>query len=466
MAESTFQVDPDNSGGTDYISLNAYESTEQANLTTASDNHVVTHLSSSGTADTTGVTFDGWVMDYDAGETVVINGETSVTGWDTSISRLEVTDAIAFYNQEDAVIVNNMQIGVVRSTTGTTTVVAIDSTGNSDTDGGTTLDGCRIRTSGSANDGYIILHAAGFNTPFLLVQNCLIYGAASTATSTIRINYTSLTATFYNNTILGACGRGLWNQNGTVKAVNNIVNDHSSTDFDGTFTSSNYNASEDTTSPGANSVDSFSGTFTNKTNFDLSLDAANDTAVDDEGIGPSSDANVPTADFAGNTRSGTTCSIGALELTASITSALTGTATASITESDIVTGGKTVILTLTGDTWAAAGTGPIGSTADTQALIDGMDSAQVEATGWNAEVRDKEVTTAVVRTSNTVATITLTAAAAYDITAQETITVTIPAATLVTSAIDVVASPTFTIDAVGGGTILPMRRRLMMRNSA
>jgi hypothetical protein len=34
--------------------------------------------------------------------------------------------------------------------------------------------------------------------------------------------------------------------------------------------------------------------------------------------------------------------------------AVTGTATASITETDIVTGGKTIIITLTGDTWIAA----------------------------------------------------------------------------------------------------------------
>ena len=97
-------------------------------------------------------------------------------------------------------------------------------------------------------------------------------------------------------------------------------------------------------------------------------------------------------------------------------------------------------------TWAAAGTGPIGSTADTQAIIDGLDSAQAEGTGWNAEVRDKEVTTAIVRTSSTVCTITLTAQAAYDITAQETITVTVPAAALVTSATDFTATPAFTVD--------------------
>ena len=144
------------------------------------------------------------------------------------------------------------------------------------------------------------------------------------------------------------------------------------------------------------------------------------------------------------------------------TSTLTGTATASITEADIVTGGKTIILTLTGDTYVAAGTGPIGSTADTQALIDGLTSAQSETFGWNAEVRDKEVTTAVVRTSDTVATITLTASASYDITATETITATIPAVAL-TLATPIVATPTFTVAATGGaatGTML-LRNRLL-----
>ena len=34
-----------------------------------------------------------------------------------------------------------------------------------------------------------------------------------------------------------------------------------------------------------------------------------------------------------------------------MSAAITGTATASITEADIVTGGKTIIITLTGTTW-------------------------------------------------------------------------------------------------------------------
>jgi len=136
------------------------------------------------------------------------------------------------------------------------------------------------------------------------------------------------------------------------------------------------------------------------------------------------------------------------ELESGITAALTGTVTASITESDVVTGSKTIILTLTGDTWVASG-----GTFDAQRqnIIDGLDSAQAEGTGWDAEVKANEVVGAVVRTSSTVVTVTLSAAASYDITAQETITATIPATALVTSASAVIASPTFTVDFVAAG---------------
>jgi hypothetical protein len=124
--------------------------------------------------------------------------------------------------------------------------------------------------------------------------------------------------------------------------------------------------------------------------------------------------------------------------------ALSGTATASITEADIVTGGKTIILTLTGDTWVTAG-----ATFDGQRqnIINGIDSAQSEATGWDAEVKAKMAVTEVVRTSDTVVTITLAAQAAYNITATETITATIPSSAL-TGAAAIVASPTLTVSAV------------------
>lgn len=119
---------------------------------------------------------------------------------------------------------------------------------------------------------------------------------------------------------------------------------------------------------------------------------------------------------------------------------VTGTATAGITEVDVVAGGKTIIITLTGDTWIAAGAGSFDLQRDE--ILQGLDSAQGEALGWNLQVRDLEVVTAVARTSDTVVTITLTAHALYNITANETITVTVPG-TAVVGGQDITATPTF-----------------------
>jgi hypothetical protein len=121
--------------------------------------------------------------------------------------------------------------------------------------------------------------------------------------------------------------------------------------------------------------------------------------------------------------------------------ALTGTLFNEPIERSVVNGGFTLILTLTDDTWVAAGAT---FNAQRQAIINGIDSAQVEATGWDAEVKAKEVVAAVVRTSNTVVTITLTASSAYNITATETITCTVPAAALTANGA-LVASPTIAI---------------------
>jgi hypothetical protein len=106
-----------------------------------------------------------------------------------------------------------------------------------------------------------------------------------------------------------------------------------------------------------------------------------------------------------------------------ITAALTGTVTDD-NESDIRAGGSTLILTLTNDTWVAAGAA---FDAQRQNIIDGLDSAQAEAAGWDAVVKAGLAVTDVVRTSATVVTITLPAFGGYNITATEFITATIPA---------------------------------------
>lgn len=85
-----------------------------------------------------------------------------------------------------------------------------------------------------------------------------------------------------------------------------------------------------------------------------------------------------------------------------------------------------------------------------QDFINGFDSAQSEGTGWDAVVKAGLAVTTVVRTSDTVATLTLSAFGTYNITATETITGTIPASIL-QSGSALTATPTFTISASGGG---------------
>jgi len=154
-----------------------------------------------------------------------------------------------------------------------------------------------------------------------------------------------------------------------------------------------------------------------------------------------------TKDYAGDTRHIVSPSIGAMEF--ETVGAASGTIIpGGCTESEIVSGSKTIVITLSGDEWVAAG-----ATFDAQRqnIIDGMDSAQAEAAGWDAVVKALLPVTAVVRTNATTVTITLTdfdgdPYTAFGITANETITLTIPATSLV-GAVAITATPTFQISA-------------------
>ena len=135
--------------------------------------------------------------------------------------------------------------------------------------------------------------------------------------------------------------------------------------------------------------------------------------------------------------------------------AITGTIGDGATEAEVRAGG-TIIITLTDATWVADdGT----FAAQRQNIIDGLDSAQSETYGWNAEVRDKIGVSSVVRTSATIATVTLSAAevADYRVDDAETITVTVPASAISTTGA-MTATPTIAITAVNesvtvGGTL-------------
>jgi len=118
--------------------------------------------------------------------------------------------------------------------------------------------------------------------------------------------------------------------------------------------------------------------------------------------------------------------------------ALSGTFLPTSTEAEIVSGGKTIIITLTNDTWGPT----VGDdNAITTAIINGIDSNCSEIYGWDAVVKAGLDYTDVSRDSSTQVTVTLNAEATYDISANETITVTIPASALVTSSQELVAAP-------------------------
>jgi hypothetical protein len=124
---------------------------------------------------------------------------------------------------------------------------------------------------------------------------------------------------------------------------------------------------------------------------------------------------------------------------------VTGTATPTQTEADIVVGGKTIILTLAGDTF-------VSGTTSEDAIAAGSDSDKTGANKWDALIKtDLDNTDLVLSVGDTVATITLPAYASYNTDETETITWTIPSASLTTGTSDIIATPTFTVTEVVSG---------------
>lgn len=118
--------------------------------------------------------------------------------------------------------------------------------------------------------------------------------------------------------------------------------------------------------------------------------------------------------------------------------------TTAFTEAQVQAGGEPIVITIANDTWVAAGAV---FNAQRQNILNGISSAQSEVAGWNNEVRDKELVSSVVRTSNTVVTITLSAASSYDVAQNETITVVVPDEALTTSLSAITAAPTIGVTA-------------------
>lgn len=103
---------------------------------------------------------------------------------------------------------------------------------------------------------------------------------------------------------------------------------------------------------------------------------------------------------------------------------ITGTVEAGgVLESEIVTGSETVIFTLTGETWVAT----LGDdNSITTAFLAALDGSASGAGSWDDEVSPLLAHGQLVRTSDTVMTLTLPATAGYAITGDETVSIFIP----------------------------------------
>lgn len=318
MALVETYVDPDGTG--DYTSLNAWEAAEQTDLVTDGDSHKVWCESSSGSADTTAVEINGWTTV--SSNTITIqaaDGHRASTEWDATKYRLSVDGNEAFKTSDQNTILDGLQIEAYSDSSLTYRAVRVSYSGRS-----ATIKNSYIRAIGTTNTTYRALEINDYGGTTVVNTVIEAQGLASSfAALNIGVsNNASNKNTFYNCTIISDASDCVYGGN-TVDVFTNVIAYHtdSGTCFPATSFVGDYNYSSDATAPGANSLTNQSDPFTDSANGDFSL-ASGVNAID-AGIGPSSDANVPATDINGNTRSGTTCDIGAAEYVAAVTTILT-----------------------------------------------------------------------------------------------------------------------------------------------
>lgn len=309
-AEVTCIVDTDSGAGYDYTSLNAALVGEAGgspvvvtspDLVTNDERLIIECRATSGSQDTAQVTVTGFTTGSDDYVVIQSSGANRHAGvLDTNLYDLWVNGGagVSFTVSNNYTRIIGIQGGIH---TYSQTFLSVPATVTN-----VLIDSCILRQGSGGSSTGIMLKGSDAKA-----VNNIIYDFV---TSGIIEDYTNATYG-YNNTIVN-CGIGiLGHSSNSMRAVNNIVQD-CTTDFSSNFhSSSNYNLSDSTGSPGANSVDNSNLTFADAATDDYHL-ASGDTDAIGAGIGPSSDSNVPTTDIDGDTRSGTTCDIGADEYAA------------------------------------------------------------------------------------------------------------------------------------------------------
>lgn len=319
-AEVIRYVDPDATGAGDgtswtdaYTSLSAWEAAEQTDLVTDGDWHHVYVRSSGGTADTTATRIVSWTTgpaNYIVIEAVE-GDEALKTGWSSSRYRLVaqadgVTGALLSIEQDYTQVIG-LQFELDANNSGST-VYGIT---NASTVGGL-YRGVRVNVINDGNAQARAMRVGGTAAGATgKAENCIVTNAGGMGIYGSGDNGGVL---IYNCVVYG-CGIGISTAYLDTIAKN-CASFNNTNDFDGTFDTIDYCASDD--GDGTNNVSPSGADWTNEFSAPASgnFTLLNTGNLYDAGVGPGTDANVPTIDIDGDSRSGATTDIGADEYVA------------------------------------------------------------------------------------------------------------------------------------------------------
>lgn len=249
-----------NSITADYASLSAAEAgaTDANHLNTSDLETATTILNlvcyAGASADTTACTIAGYTTssDYYINIYVANGGIQSITSnrhqgaWSTSYYRLEVTSADCLNIEQGYLRVTGFQL---LANSASCWCIEIYAHYNSDI----RITDCVGRGNGNTAIGFLYARSGTVSA-----TNCIAYDFnGQNWGAFVSSDSSGEHLTMYNCTVYDVTGRGIWvyggSGYGTITAINCVVTD-TGDDFSGTFTSSNYNASEDSSAPGVNSI--------------------------------------------------------------------------------------------------------------------------------------------------------------------------------------------------------------------